>query len=234
MNKVCLIIPVLNEEKNISKIYSQIKKISIKLKILFIDDNSTDNTKNEIFKLKKKNKNIFYILRKNKIGIGSAHKDAIKWCYSKKFSTIITMDCDGTHNPKYIPRMLEKSKLYDIIITSRFKKNNSISGWPWYRKIITILRLYITKIVLNINYDTSGAYRCFNCKKISLKEFQDIKSNHYDFFFESIYVLHKKNYSIYEVPIDLPFRKLGKSKMEFKHIIIYFLSLIRLRFLKIL
>ena len=81
MNKVCLIIPVLNEEKNISKIYSQIKKISIKLKILFIDDNSTDNTKNEIFKLKKKNKNIFYILRKNKIGIGSAQKNAIKWCY---------------------------------------------------------------------------------------------------------------------------------------------------------
>ena len=126
MNKICLIIPVLNEEKNISKIYSQIKKISIKLKILFIDEKSSDNTKNEIFKLRKKNKNSFYILRKKKRGIGSAHKDAIKWCYSKKFSTIITMDCDGTHNPKYIPRMLEKSKFYDIIITSRFKKNNSI------------------------------------------------------------------------------------------------------------
>ena len=192
MNKICLIIPVLNEEKNISKIYSQIKKISIKLKILFIDDKSSDNTKNEIFKLRKKNKNIFYILRKKKRGIGSAHKDAIKWCYSKKFSTIITMDCDGTHNPKYIPRMLEKSKFYDIIITSRFKKNNSIFGWPWYRKIITILRLYITKIILNIKYDTSGAYRCFNCKKIPLKEFQDIKSNHYDFFLKVFMCFIKK------------------------------------------
>lgn len=229
MTKICLIIPVLNEENNISKIYYQIKKLPIKIKILFIDDNSSDNTKYEIFKLKKKNKNIFYMLRKNKKGIGSAHKDGIEWCYLKKFSTIITMDCDGTHNPKYIPRMLKKSKFYDIIITSRFKKNNSISGWPWYRKIITILRLYITKIILNIDYDTSGAYRCFNCKNISLKFFQNIKSNHYDYFFESIYALHKKNYSIYELPIQLPYRKLGKSKMKFKHILIYFWSLINLR-----
>ena len=85
MNKICLIIPVLNEEKNISKIYSQIKKISIKLKILFIDDKSSDNTKNEIFKLRKKNKNIFYILRKKKEELDRLTKMLLNGVIQKNF-----------------------------------------------------------------------------------------------------------------------------------------------------
>lgn len=85
MNKICLIIPVLNEEKNISKIYSQIKKIPIKLKILFIDDNSSDNTKNEIFKLRKKNKNIFYILRKKKEELDRLTKMLLNGVIQKNF-----------------------------------------------------------------------------------------------------------------------------------------------------
>ena len=83
MNKICVIIPVLNEEENIIKIFNNIKLIKQKLDILFIDDNSTDKTRNEIKKLKRKNKNIFFIFRNSKKGIGSAHKDGIKWCYKK-------------------------------------------------------------------------------------------------------------------------------------------------------
>ena len=45
MNKICLVIPVLNQEKNIQKIYNKIKKIKTKLDILFIEDNSTDGGK---------------------------------------------------------------------------------------------------------------------------------------------------------------------------------------------
>ena len=85
MNKICLVIPVLNEEKNIQKIYNKIKKIKTKLDILFIEDNSTDNTREEIKKLNKKNKNVKYLFRNKKKGIGSAHKDGIKWCYKNEF-----------------------------------------------------------------------------------------------------------------------------------------------------
>ena len=77
--KVCLIIPTLNEEKNIPKIFYKIKKTQIKLDILFIDDNSTDKSQYIIKELKKSLKisNIFF--RSNKVGIGSAHKEGIKF-----------------------------------------------------------------------------------------------------------------------------------------------------------
>jgi dolichol-phosphate mannosyltransferase len=140
------------------------------------------------------------------------------------------MDCDGTHNPKYIPNLIEKSKFFDLIITSRFKRKNSLKDWPAYRKFLTTLRLNITKLFLNLNYDTSGAFRCFKRNKIKLIDILSVKSNNYDFFLESIYHLIKKNYSIYEVPTNLPFRKLGKSKMNFLHIIQYLFKLILIRF----
>ena len=220
MNKICLILPVLKEEKNISKIYNKIKKVIKKIDILFVEDKSTDKTRYEILKIQKKNKNIFCLSRKIKKGIGSAHKDGIKWCYKKKYKTIITMDADGTHDPKYIPILIKKSKDYDIVTTSRFKKADSLVDWPLHRKILTYIRLLITKILIGINFDASGAFRCFETKKMPLNDIIGVKSNHYDYFLESLYIIFKKKYSIYEVPIKLSYRKLGKSKMSITHIFI--------------
>jgi dolichol-phosphate mannosyltransferase len=230
MKNICIIIPVYNEEKNIKKIFNKINKLKIILDILFIEDNSSDQTRNEILKLKNNNNNIYCIFRKKKGGIGSAHKRAIQWCYARKYKKIISMDSDGTHDPKYIPEILDKSNKYDIVITSRFSKKKSLSDWPAHRKFLTYLRLLICKLMLNIDLDASGAFRCFSTKKIELNDLIKIKSNHYDYFFESIYVLSKKKYLFYEVPIKLPYRKLGESKMNFLHIVISVISLLRIKF----
>ena len=120
--KICVIIPTLNEEKNIIKIFKKIKKTKIKLDILFIDDSSTDKTQLIIRNLKKKYSFVSYIFRKGKIGIGSAHRDGIKYAYKKKYDLLITMDADGTHNPKYFKTIIKNAKKFDYVITSRFKK----------------------------------------------------------------------------------------------------------------
>ena len=217
--KICVIVPTLNEGKNIYKIFKKIKKTKIKLDVLFIDDNSLDKTQSFIKELKKKNKNIKYIFRKNKTGIGSAHKEGIRFCYKKKYNLIITMDADGTHDPKYFKKMISKSKKFDCVITSRFKKPNLLKGWPLSRKIFTYSRHFAVKFFLGIDYDASGAYRCFRVKKIKLQDILSSKYNDYAFFWEVTYNLHKKNYSIFEMPVELVYRKLGNSKMKLKHII---------------
>ena len=70
-----------------------------------------------------------------------------------------------------------------------------------------------------MNYDASGAFRCFYTKKIKLEDILEAKNNEYAFFWEITYLLKKKGYTIYEIPVNLVFRKLGKSKMKIKHII---------------
>ena len=214
-----LIIPTLNEKKNITTLFKKIRKIDHKIDILFIDDNSTDGTKEEILYLRKRNKSIYYIFRPRKLGIGSAHKDGLKFAYKKKYKIILTMDADGTHNPKYIKNLIKYSTKYDLISTNRFEKKDSLIEWPVHRRFLTKIRFYLINILLNINYDSSGAYRCYNAKNIKLNDVLGAKNDGYSFFWESLYLLNKKKYSIKEIPIYLPYRKVGSSKMTMRDII---------------
>ena len=214
-----LIIPTLNERKNITTLFKKIKKIDQKIDILFVDDNSTDGTREEILYLKKRNKSIYCIFRPRKLGIGSAHKDGLKFAYKKKYKIILTMDADGTHNPKYIKNLIKYSSKYDLISTNRFENKDSLIEWPVHRRFLTKIRFYLINILLNINYDSSGAYRCYNAKNIKLNDVLCAKNDGYSFFWESLYLLNKKKYSIKEIPIYLPYRKVGSSKMTMRDII---------------
>ncbi len=212
-------IPTLNEKLNILKIYKKIRKFDKKKDILFLDDNSKDGTIEEVKKIIKKDKKVFLKIRKKKLGIGSAHKDIIKYSYKKKYFLLITMDADGTHDPKYILKMLKRIKNKDVIITNRFYYKNSISSWPVIRRIITYSRHYLINYLLSIKFDTSGAYRIYKLKKIKIKDLLSAKHNGYSFFWESIYVLLKKNYKIDEIPIRMQQRTYGSSKINFYEIV---------------
>ena len=128
------------------------------------------------------------------------------------------MDADGTHDPKYISFMIEKLKNFDIVTTSRFLEKNALEEWPIFRVFLTTLRHITISLLLSMPYDSSGAFRCINCKKISLPDLMMAKNNSYSYFWESIFILHKKKYRIGEISVQLPFRKIGSSKMKMKDI----------------
>ena len=234
MENIIVIVPVFNEKENINILFNKLTATKIKFDLLFIDDNSTDGSQEEINKLIKENKNINCIFRPKKMGIGSAHKDGFIWSYKKKYKTIITMDADGTHDPKYISFMIEKLKNFDIVTTSRFLKKNALEGWPMFRVFLTTLRHITISLLLSMPYDSSGAFRCINCKKISLPDLILAKNNSYSYFWESIFILHKKKYRIGQIPIQLPYRKIGSSKMQLRDIFFAIYYLIIVFFKKIL
>jgi len=212
--KNIVFIPTYNERKNISILIKKILNLELSFDILIIDDNSQDGTRNIIDKLKKKKKNIYTIYRNQKLGIGSAHKEAFKWCYKKKYKIIISMDGDGTHDPKYIPYLLKKSEHYDIISTTRFKKKKSLKDWPKWRIILTKLRHVVLVNLLTLEFDASGAFRLINSTKVKLRHLLKAKNNSYSFFWESLFILKYSKYSIHEIPISLNARKSGSSKMS--------------------
>lgn len=223
LSKILIIIPTLNEEKNIKKLVRKIfslKKYSFN--ILFIDDNSLDGTQKEIINLKKEFKNINYLLRENKRGIGSAHQEGIKYAFKNKFNYCITIDADGTHDPAVILEMLElfnkQSGNCDIINTNRFLNPKSISDWPFIRKFITTLRFLLVKILLKTELDSSGGFRFYKLSTIRLKHFFLSKDKNYFYLIESLFYFEKIGYKIYELPISLKFRNYGNSKMRLSHI----------------
>jgi dolichol-phosphate mannosyltransferase len=213
-----IVIPTLNEHKNIAIIYKKIVKLYKKANILFIDDNSNDGSKKEILDLRKKNKKVNYIFRKKKLGIGSAHKLGIKMAKKNNYQYVCTMDCDGTHEPKSIKTMFKYIEKYNLVMTTRFKYKNSLKDWPLKRIIITKMRYYLVSFILGTKLDSSGGFRLYDLKKIKLKDIFLAKDSNYNFLWESAFILELKKYKITEIPIILQNRTLGSSKMSLNDI----------------
>ena len=230
MRNILVIVPTLNEKNNIIILLKKLKLTKILHDILFIDDNSKDGSQEVIKKITKKNRNINYIFRPKKLGIGSAHKEGFVWSYKKKYKIIVTMDADGTHDPKYMKFMIQKlqNSNYDVVITSRFLKKNSLKNWPLFRIILTTLRHIAISFLLFMPYDASGAFRCINCKKVKLRDLILTKQDSYSYFWESLFILYKKKYKILQIPIQLPYRNVGSSKMQIKDVIfsLYYLLIV--------
>lgn len=210
-----ILIPTYNERENVQKIYHQIRSLFPRFNLLFIDDNSPDGTGKIIDKLKKNDVKIYVIHRKRKLGIGSAHLRGIKWAYRYHYNALLTMDCDFTHSPEYIEKFLFFGKNYDIVIGSRYLKPNSLNGWNWYRKTLTYLGHMMTKYLLQLPYDASGAFRLYRLDKIDKRCFNLTTAKSYSFFFESLLILYRNKYSVKEFPIVLSPRTYGHSKMTF-------------------
>ena len=119
--------------------------------------------------------------------------------------------------------LLIKTKC-DIVSTNRFLKKNALKEWSLWRRLLTTLRYVVINRLLNIKYDSSGAYRCYDANKVKLADLLKAKNNSYSFFWESTFILNEK-YNINEIPIDLPARLAGASKMQIKDIFsaIYYL-----------
>ncbi len=224
---VLLVIPTLNEFGNIQKIYKKIIKKNKTIKLLFIDDNSKDGSQRIITDIAKKNRNVKYYFRPNKLGIGSAHKYGIKLARKKNYNYVCTMDCDGTHDPKHINEMLNLIKHNDLVITNRFLKKNSLKGWDIKRKILTKLRFYLVWFLLGTKLDGSGGFRMYDLKKMRISDILESKDDNYNFFWQSAFLLEKKGYKIAEIPINLPNRSTGSSKMRIYDIFSGFINLIK-------
>jgi len=231
MNNIIIIAPILNEKENIDILFNKLTATNIVFDLLFIDDNSSDGSQEVIKNLLKKNQNINCIFRPKRMGIGSAHKDGFVWSYKKNYKIIITMDGDRTHDPKYIKYLIEKLKNFDIVITNRFLEKNSLEGWPLFRIFLTKLRHLVISLLLSMPYDSSGAFRCINCQTVILSDLILTKNDGYEYFWESIFILYRKKYRIGQIPIHLPFRIYGSSKMIMKDILfsIYHLIIVFLK-----
>ena len=227
--KILIAIATYNEYGNVRPLLDSIIKENLNCDILFVYDNSQYKTEEVIKSYQEKNSNIKLISREEKLGVGSAHLEALKFAYSNGYNFLVTMDADFTHNPKYIKQMLKLSETYSLIVGSRHIEKNSIQSWPLFRKFLTYSAYYVTKNFLNINFDATSGFRSYNLEKINQDLFKKIKSRSYSFFVESSYILNKK-LDVKAVPIEMPHRFAEKSKMKIADISTTIFLIIRLIF----
>lgn len=226
--KALVIIPTYNESENVANLYRELSEVLPDIEILFVDDNSPDGTAKVVLDIKKNNNRVHLLSRPGKLGIGSAHRDGILWAYRNGFKKVVTMDADLTHSPSVIPRMLQWADEVDIVVASRFLRPGSLPGWALIRRLLTYLGHYATRFILKIRFDATGGLRAYNLQSLPIEIFRKTRANGYAFLFESLYLFCRNGAHIVEIPIILPARIVGSSKMNFSQVVESVLHLWRL------
>ena len=235
MSKNLVIIPTYNEIENIEKMIRTVFDLPREFELLIVDDGSPDGTANKIKELQKEFVGKLHIEeRQGKLGLGTAYIHGFKWALARNYDYIFEMDCDFSHNPKDLVRLLEACENgADVAVGSRYCKGGKVSNWPLGRILMSYFAsVYVRHILWVPVKDTTAGFKCYRKKVLQTLELDKIRFMGYAFQVEMKYRAYKKGFKIMEVPIIFTDRVLGISKMSTKIFKEAFIGVIQMRFLK--
>jgi dolichol-phosphate mannosyltransferase len=202
--------------------------------LLIIDDGSPDGTADKVKQLQTEFKGLFIEERKGKLGLGTAYIHGFKWALNKDYNYIFEMDCDFSHNPDDLIRLLEACENgADVAVGSRYVKGGNVSNWDRKRILLSFFASLYVRIILWFNVkDTTAGFKCYKRKVLESINLDGIKFMGYAFQIEMKYTAYRKGFKIVEVPITFVDRVLGTSKMSTKIFKEAFLGVLQMRFKK--
>jgi dolichol-phosphate mannosyltransferase len=235
MSKNLIIIPTYNEIENIEKMIRTVFDLPREFELLIVDDGSPDGTANKVKELQKEYTSKLHIEeRKGKLGLGTAYIHGFKWALARDYDFIFEMDCDFSHNPKDLVRLLEACENgADVAVGSRYTKGGQVSNWPIGRILMSYFASVYVRIVLWLPVkDTTAGFKCYRKKVLQTIDLDAVRFMGYAFQIEMKYRAYKKGFKIVEVPIMFTDRVLGVSKMSTKIFKEAFLGVVQMRFMK--
>lgn len=236
MSQSLIIIPTYNEIENIEKMLHKVFSLPQGFNILVVDDGSPDGTASKVKELQQQYKEkLFLEERHGKLGLGTAYIHGFKWALLRNYDYIFEMDCDFSHSPDDLPRLLEACKNNaDVAVGSRYVKGGNVSNWDMKRILLSYFASVYVRIILWFNVkDTTAGFICYKRKVLESINLDAIKFMGYAFQIEMKYTAYRKGFKIVEVPITFVDRVLGTSKMSTKIFKEAFWGVIQMRFKKI-
>jgi dolichol-phosphate mannosyltransferase len=217
LNKSIVIIPTYNELGNIEKMVRKVMSLQPAFDLLVIDDGSPDGTADVVKKLQQEfSTQLFLIQRKGKLGLGTAYIAGFKWALNRGYEFIFEMDCDFSHNPDDLIRLLREAEAgFDLVIGSRYVKNGGFVNWPMSRILLSrVASVYVNMVTWLGIADTTAGFVCFRRKVLETINLDNIKFIGYTFQIEMKFATKQLGFKIKEIPIIFTERVEGVSKMS--------------------
>ena len=210
--KTVVVIPTYDEKDNVEPMARALLAVDGSLEILFVDDNSPDGTGDVIERLVGKDPRIFCLHRERKEGLAKAYLAGFRRAIELGADRIVQMDCDFSHNPGDVPRLLAEDA--DLVIGSRYVKGGATPGWPFRRRLISRMGGIFIRAVTGIPLrDPTGGFKCWKVSALKAMEYDTVESAGYSFQLEMNHRAWKAGCAIREIPIAFTDRVAGYSKI---------------------
>lgn len=227
--KTVVVIPTYDERENVAGMANAVLSQDPAVELLFVDDNSPDGTGAEIDRLAETEPRIHCLHRERKEGLGRAYVAGFRKAIELGADRIVQMDCDFSHDPADIPRLLAEDA--DLVIGSRYVAGGGTPGWPFRRRLISRLGGAFIRCVTGMPLkDPTGGFKCWRVETLKAIRFETVESAGYSFQLEMNHRTWKGGFTIRETPIIFSARAAGYSKITTAIAVESFKIALKLRF----
>ncbi len=214
---VCL--PTYNERENLEPMLRRLGEIfaasDLDARVLVIDDNSPDGTGEIADRLAGELAYVDILHREHKEGLGPAYLAGFRRILAGQAELVLEMDCDFSHDPADLPRLVAAAESADVALGSRYVQGGGTRNWGLGRRVVSRAGCLYARLVLGVRiHDLTGGFKCFHRRVLEAIDLDAVQTKGYAFQIEITYRALRAGFRVVEVPIVFADRELGGSKMS--------------------
>ncbi len=212
---VAVVVPTYNERENLPDLVGALLALPLDVQVIIVDDNSPDGTGQLADRLASETGRVVVIHRPGKQGLGTAYTVGFRCALQLDVDCVITMDADFSHDPRYVPTLVERTALYDLVIGSRYVPGGGVRLWGWERRLLSWGANTIARRMLGLQvHDCTAGFRCYRRQALEAIDLDSIRADGYSYLVEMLFRCQLAGLTIGEVPIIFMDRRRGASKIS--------------------
>jgi dolichol-phosphate mannosyltransferase len=206
-------LPTYNERENLEPMLRALGEHGVR--VLVIDDNSPDGTGRLADRLAQELDYVDVLHRPRKEGLGPAYLAGFRRALADGADLVLEMDCDFSHSPADVPRLLAAAEGADLVLGSRYVPGGRVRDWPAHRLLLSRGGNVYTRWALRLPLtDATGGYRAVRGELVDRLPFDEVASQGYCFQVDWAWRAWRDGARVVEVPITFTEREFGRSKMS--------------------
>jgi dolichol-phosphate mannosyltransferase len=213
---ICVCLPTYNESENLEPMVARLSEVlGGDGVVLVIDDSSPDGTGAVADRLAMERSWVRVIHRPTKEGLGPAYLEGFRHALELGADLVLEMDCDFSHDPADVPRLIAAAEGADLVIGSRYVPGGGTRNWGLVRRLISRGGSLYAQLLLGVPIrDLTGGFKCYRREVLETIDLDAIDSKGYAFQIETTYRALRAGFRAVEVPIVFADREVGGSKMS--------------------